>query len=169
MDVTRCRCVSSHHRPWQRGFLQVVEWKTQHRERRWGLHFWGLWGKGSFPLRPGACRGALWTPAGAGRGVIVLHGCLFTMLTGLAYGTHPLHAALGCSSSVSSDLRLRGTLIGHNSGPEGALGKHTTSSTASYSGSSTWIRMEEKRDHKDWGAVLLKELNFTAKNTRNRF
>lgn len=82
---------------------------------------------GGLPLRLGACRGALWTPAGAGRGVIVLHGCLFTMVTGLASGAHPLHAALGCSSRVSSDPRLWGTsnaaLISHNAGPEGALGK----------------------------------------------
>lgn len=132
--------VSSHQRPWHWGFLQVVKWKPQCRERWWRDTFLGSLGKRGFAYKTRGCRGALWTPAGAGRGVIVLHGCLFTMLTGLAYGAHPLLAASGCSSRVSSDPRLWGTsysaLIGRNAGPEGALGKQTKSSSGSTSGSS---------------------------------
>lgn len=141
MNMWWMRGVSSHQRPWHWGILQVVKWKPWRRTRWWGDTFLGSLGKRGFASKPGVCRGALWTPAGAGRGVIVLHDCLFTMLTGLAYGAHPLHAASGCSSRVSSDSRLWGTsnpaLINHNAGPQGALGKQTTSSPGSSSSSST--------------------------------
>lgn len=37
--------------------------ERQHRERRRGRHFWGLWGRGGLPPKPGACRGGTKDPS----------------------------------------------------------------------------------------------------------
>lgn len=60
---THCYGVSLHQRPWQWGFLQVVKWKPQHRARRQGGHFWGLWGRRGFASETGGLQGATLNPS----------------------------------------------------------------------------------------------------------